>query len=86
MDEQRRREEAEYLGLFEEVPSGSEIAISQDNAAPAGASNAPVVEVEPEPEPQDTIPPADKAVEEPGNDLGAVRDELKKRQESPEQF
>ena len=83
LEEQRKREEEEYL--FGDAPPG-------DVPAPANSTtsqplgNAPAAVVEPAPElPPDTMPaPVDEPVDEPETDLGAIREELKRRQESPE--
>lgn len=84
--EQRKREEEEYL--FGGSPAGDVAAPpSGVNSQPLG--NAPSAIVDPvEPAttlPSDTASPAaDEPVEEPGTDLGAIREELRRRQESPE--
>jgi len=74
----RRREEAEYLGIYEDDARGS------DGAVPAGSeagSNNPQAAIEP----ADVEPkPAAGAEEtgEAGQDLEAIREELRRRQES----
>lgn len=89
LEEQRRREEEEYL--FGGAPAGDVAAPPADaDSRPLGnepsAIIEPVVPIEPATTlPSDTAPPAaDEPVEEPGTDLGAIREELRRRQESPE--
>ena len=82
-EERRRREEAEYLGLFDETPADN-VAEQSDrieptDSAPVPASNAPTADFEPAPEPEEELPVA----AEPGSDLEAIREELKRRQQSP---
>jgi len=83
LDEQRRREEEEYL--FGDAPAG-DVAAPETSANPRPLGNAPSAVVEPAPElPSDTAPVVDdEPVEEPGTDLGAIREELRRRQESTE--
>lgn len=88
-DEQRRRDEAEYLGIFEELPSDSNSSgmaqpAPPDNA-PSPASNAPIAEVPPalEPDQAEQVEFEEMAAE-PGSDLEAVREELRRRQQTPE--
>lgn len=99
-EERRRREEDEYLGIFEETPQRQSGEVSRqlspaDNAPPP-ANNAPVAEFEPAPvveeEMTEAAPPANNApvaeiesapIEE-SSDLDAVREELRRRQQAPE--
>jgi len=74
LEAQRLREEAEYLGLFEEVPADPEsdqaIAPTSDQAMPTTGEAARSTD-------GDITP-------QTGTDLNAVRDELRRRQEPPE--
>ncbi|MGI9204675.1 MAG: EexN family lipoprotein [Woeseiaceae bacterium] len=84
LEEQRRREREEYL--FGDAPPG-EAATPPNSTNPQPLGNAPSAIVEPAPElPQNAPPPAavDGPGEAPETDLGAIREELKRRQESPE--
>jgi hypothetical protein len=87
-EEQRRRDEAEYLGLFEETPDDRPVETSGQPAPadslPIPASNAPVADFEPAPEPETEPAEIEAQPVEPGSDLDAVREELKRRQQSPE--
>jgi len=78
---QREREEAEYLGIFEDVTPNSSVD-QQASMAPT-SGNAPVatVEVEPAPEPEIQEPEVEELPPET-TDLGQVREELRKRQQS----
>jgi len=78
IEEQRRREQAEYLGLYEQ-PAAT------DATVPDAAANAPIATVEPEVE---TDAESEPTTSEPGaepSDLGAIREELRRRQQPPEQ-
>lgn len=86
LEEQRKREEDEYLFGG---GSGGDVAAPPTDAGPQTSGNEPTAIVEPvEPAttlPSDTAPPAaDEPVEPPATDLGAIREELRRRQESPE--
>lgn len=87
-EEQRRREEAEYLGIFEGTPTETGAAQAPQtqatNEAPQPAANAPAAEIVPVE--VEEAPPEE--VEEPvaeSSDLGAVREELRRRQQAPNQ-
>jgi len=79
LETQRLREEQEYLGIFD--PAAGEAAATEDNAG--AASNAPGMEIV-VPDESQLIP--EKVPEQlpvqPETDLGAIREELKRRQES----
>lgn len=83
MEEQRRREEEEYL--FGGTAPG-DVATPPPSANPQPMDNAPSAIVEPASElPSNSPPPAvDEPVDAPATDLGAIREELKRRQESSE--
>jgi len=86
-EERRRREEAAYLGLFEETPAAN-VAEQSDrngpiNSAPVPAGNAPTADFEPAAEPEEELPVTEELPAEPGSDLEAIREELKRRQQSP---
>ena len=88
-EEQRRRAEAEYLGIFEELPADSNgsgvIQPAPMDSAPSPASNAPGADVPPAAESdQAELVEFEEAAAEPGSDLEAVREELKRRQQPPE--
>ena len=82
IENQRRREEEEYLGIFGQVPEPVDESVATDNPPPA-SNNAPTMVVPPAtdsaPEPVNS---PEEIVEEPETDLGAIREELKRRQES----
>lgn len=84
IENQRRREEEEYQGIFGQVPEQSNEPGVRGQAAPA-SSNAPTIIVPPA---NDTsAEPAnipEEVIEEPETDLSAIREELKRRQETPE--
>ena len=86
-EERRRREEAAYLGLFEETPAANVAEESDRNGAlnsePVPAGNAPTADFESAPEPEEELPVAEELPAEPGSDLEAIREELKRRQQSP---
>jgi septal ring factor EnvC (AmiA/AmiB activator) len=82
LEAQRLREEAEYLGLFEEVPASTEagqvMAPAGDQTMPAnGATTAPVTGEPARSIDGDTSP-------QTGTDLNAVREELRRRQDPVE--
>lgn len=83
LEDQRRREEEEYL--FGGTAPG-EVSTPPPAASPQPSSNAPSINVEPAPELPADAPPAtvDDPIDAPATDLGAIREELKRRQESPE--
>ena len=85
LEAQRRREEENYLGLFDQDPETGGNATSVDTANVSGstgtASNAPVVIVEPQATPAGNEPPLPEDDAPPETDLGAIREELKRRQE-----
>lgn len=76
----RRREEAEYLGIYEDAPPGTDSEVGAPAGSEAGSNN-----------PQATIEPG--VIEAPptggseqegevGQDLEAIREELRRRQDS----
>lgn len=75
LEAQRLREEQEYLGIFD--PAAAESAATEDNAG--AASNAPGMEIA---VPDENQPIPEKIPVQPETDLGAIREELKRRQES----
>ena len=79
---QSLREEQEYLGLFDSATGGSTVTEGSDSLPTGGAgNNMPGLVVE-EPQSQDdeqTIP--EEKPTEPETDLGAIREELRRRQE-----
>ena len=91
-DDRRRREEAEYLGLFEELPpQPGDVTDAQSAPQVDGgvAGNAPVAEVEPAPVEAETVDEQPEAQQEPvaaeeSSDLGQIREELKRRQQTAE--
>ena len=82
VEQRRRREEAEYLGIYDEnMPLVTNI----EGAAPAGSesgSNNPQATIEPPDIAPQSAGEAAQA-EEVGQDLEAIREELKRRQEDP---
>lgn len=78
LEAQRRREEAEYLGVFEAAPEPGIAAGDPD-------TNAPMATIGPEPESVEQATPEDTAAPGEPADLGAVREELRRRQQPPEQ-
>lgn len=80
----RLREEQEYLGNFDLTTDGAAVQESGDSVATGGAANnAPGLIVA---EPQESeivpaIPEVEETPTEPATDLGAIREELKRRQE-----
>lgn len=82
LEEQRLREEEQYLGIItDEVGPAVETIAPQPENAPL-EDNAAVTETIP---PAETTPPADAGQVQPtdGN-LDAIREELRRRQESPQ--
>jgi len=87
-EEQKRREEAQYLAQFGDRPPAEDML--EDQALTGNAPTAEISEIRPEDEVDtDALPPLPGADEnpeladnaEPAGDLGAVRDELKRRNE-----
>lgn len=88
LEDQRRREEEEYLGIFDSAPEGSPQPTGAE-ALPTSNDNAPSAIVAPPPQqsvPPLTDPPAQAPEQAPEQetDLGAVREELKRRREQTE--
>ena len=89
-DERRRREEAEYLGVFESTPgvdgqvasgsTGSTIDPQQNSGEQELAGNEPGMVVGPAPEETDENAELDSM--EQATDIDAIREELKRRQDS----
>lgn len=82
----RRREEAEYLGIYEELPPDAP-AVTAGTNTPLGEQNTPAADTEQaEPgvvmEPPETVidPLAEQQAAEP-SDIDSIREELKRRQE-----
>ena len=80
IDNQRRREEEKYQGIFGQVPDPADEAVTTDHPSPA-SNNAPTVIAPPAAEPAN-VP--EEIVEESKTDPGAIREELKRRQETSE--
>ncbi len=86
IENQRRREEEEYQGIFGQVPEERAPSVVSDQPAPA-VGNEPAVVV-----PQTTDPDLEQSNEpaevpenqEPESDLSAIREDLKRRQETPQ--
>lgn len=89
LDAQKRREEAEYLGVFDGLtPDGTGLADDSQTppeAATGPQGNAPGVEIAP-PEPQSIEEPLDERQPEAGvgSDFESIREELKRRQQIPQ--
>lgn len=82
LEAQRLREEAEYLGLFEEVPAGTEAGQTMAPASnPAMPENGPAT-VPATGEPARSID--GDAPPQTGTDLNAVREELRRRHDPVE--
>jgi hypothetical protein len=86
LEAQRRREEEDYLGIFDQG-SGATGDVAPDDDVIDGVStnsgsNAPTVELEPQPAPEEYQPPPEEVLQETPTDLEAIREELKRRQES----
>jgi hypothetical protein len=73
----RRREEAEYLGVYDDGTPASGTIVTVDPATEADSNNPEAV-VEPAPAPADEP----EIAGEVGQDLEAIREELRRRQES----
>jgi hypothetical protein len=96
-EDQRRREEEEYLGIFEAEPSGQTSTAPDPGygVAPGNTSAEPIqqpapqpvqsqpvqIESEPQPAPQAPAPPPSS---DSTTDLDAIREELRRRQQTPE--
>jgi len=80
LEAQRRREEENYLGLFDQAPGADGNAADVPGSSDA-ASNAPTIIVEPQPTPAGSEPPLVEDAQPPETDLGAIREELRRRQE-----
>ena len=78
-DERRRLEEAEYLGVFESAP-GSMLDPEQNSGEHELAGNEPGMVVGPAPEETDENAEPDST--EQAADIDAIREELKRRQDS----
>ena len=82
LEAQRLREEAEYLGLFEEVPAGDEA--GQLNA-PNNGQAMPANSSESVPQTGEAARSTDGDIQpQTASDLNSIREELKRRQELPE--
>ena len=85
LEAQRLREEQEYLGNFDAAPDDAFATGANNPAASSGTNNnAPgsVVEESPQPEDEQPMPEEEPiAPETPETDLGAIREELRRRQE-----
>lgn len=82
LEAQRLREEAEYLGLFEEVPPGNEAGqiMAPDNGQAVPDNGAEVMPSTGEP-----ARSIDGDVQpQTGSDINSIREELRRRQEVPE--
>ena len=86
LEAQRRREEEDYLGYFDQAPGAGGQSDSGDDRPNPGtsdaASNAPTIQVEPQQTPEETEPPVDEELQKTPTDLEAIREELKRRQET----
>tara|TARA_B110000438_G_C15688683_1_gene595759 strand:+ start:643 stop:996 length:354 start_codon:yes stop_codon:yes gene_type:complete len=80
IDNQRRREEEKYQGIFGQVPDPADEAVTTNHPSPA-SNNVPTVIAPPAAEPAN-VP--EEIVEESKTDPGAIREELKRRQETSE--
>lgn len=85
VEAQRRRDQENYLGIFDEnsgTAGGVPPASDPNGSGTANpVSNAPAVIVEPNPEPEGNGQVLDDDSIAPETDLGAIREELKRRQE-----
>jgi hypothetical protein len=83
-----RREEAEYLGLFEQLPATGDGQVREQSGANVSeqtpASNAPIAVISPPPEADAVSPDTEFLPADTGSDLDAVREELRRRQQSPD--
>jgi hypothetical protein len=89
LEAQRAREEAEYLGLFEQLPSAADSTQpSQQNGQqlpPADVAPAAPQVQQSAPQPQESVPVIEPQDEAPvGSDLNAIREELRRRKDQPE--
>lgn len=94
IEEQRRREEAEYMGLFETIPDANGPVqdsqmpvVGEQNAAPVSAP-PPTGNAVPQAVDQpvaDTANQAEETAMGSDPDLSAIREELKRRQQTPQQ-
>jgi hypothetical protein len=86
LEAQRRREEENYLGIFDQAPGGesnSTVGTDSNGGGSADApNNAPVMIVEPQATPVENEALPEEELQAPGTDLGAIREELKRRQET----
>lgn len=83
LEAQRLREEQEYLGMFDGATDRTPATETSDTITTGGsASNSPglVLEEPQSPDPEMAMPEEQQA--EPETDLGAIREELRRRQES----
>jgi len=82
LEAQRLREEQEYLGIFDAAPDSAVPAESTNTVTTSGpANNAPSLVVEEPVSPEPEQPIDEEAPAEPETDLGAIREELRRRQE-----
>ena len=82
---ERLRKEAEYLGIFDETMEWHDGSVAGSAPANDVMSNAPIAQPEPLPPPSEDIqdPVDGQADANPGaGDLDAIREELRRRQES----
>lgn len=84
IENQRRREEEEYLELFDQPPDTSNNA-SGSVGTSQPVDNRPSTTPAPIEDPaSDQAPEATEEIAEPKSDLGEIREELKRRQQSTE--
>jgi len=82
LEAQRLREEAEYLGLFEEVPAANG---TGQVVAPTSNQAMPATTTAPAPVTGEAARSIDgDATPQTATDLNAIREELRRRQEIPE--
>ena len=83
VEAKRLREEQEYLGIFDSAASGSATTEDSSGLGSSGtANNAPGMEIEAPEVPDEDQPLPENVPQQPETDLDAVRQELKRRQES----
>ncbi len=86
VEAQRRREEQEYLGIFDQPQVGGNETVLpapvNDTVGSGTSSNAPGVAVESQPLANPAAPAVEEVPREPETDLSAIREELKRRQEA----
>ncbi len=86
LEAQRLREEEDYLGLFEEVPGATVVSEPGNDVNGLGSSdaanNAPTIQITPQQAPEKIDPPVEEELQENPTDLEAIREELKRRQET----